>query len=202
MVVTYYSVTFIASAILSLIYVWRWHKHYNIHISLAFLLIPIVILGYIAFAAADTLEQALYGNTIIYLGGCYLFLILTLVVLDLCNLPANRWVRLTFFVLSTSVFLLVLTNRSHGLFYRSVSFEKINGIVRLTKVYGPLHAAFYGLIAFYLLINLWAMTVSYFKKNEVSNKIVFLLFLTELVAVSCSSISVLIWSRSLMQLPR
>ncbi|MBQ2658008.1 MAG: HD domain-containing protein [Erysipelotrichaceae bacterium] len=185
MVVTYYSVTFIASAILSLIYVWRWHKHYNIHISLAFLLIPIVILGYIAFAAADTMEQALYGNTIIYLGGCYLFLILTLVVLDLCNLPANRWVRLTFFVLSTFVFLLVLTNRSHGLFYRSVSFEKVNGIVRLTKVYGPLHAAFYGLIAFYLLINLWAMTVSYFKKNEVSNKIVFLLFLTELVAVSC-----------------
>ena len=109
MALTYYSITFIASAILSLIYVWRWHKHYNIHISLAFLLIPIVILGYVAFAAANTLEQALYGNIIIYLGGCYLFLILTLVVLDLCNLPANRWVRLMFFILSTCVFILVLT---------------------------------------------------------------------------------------------
>jgi len=185
MALTYYSITFIASAILSLIYVWRWHKHYNIHISLAFLLIPIVILGYVAFAAANTLEQALYGNIIIYLGGCYLFLILTLVVLDLCNLPANRWVRLMFFILSTCVFILVLTNSSHGLFYKNVSFEKVNGIVKLTKTYGPLHGAFYGLIAFYLLINLWAMCISYFKKNEVSNKVVLLLFLTELVAVLC-----------------
>ena len=90
MVTTYYTIAFIASVILSLIYVWRWHKHYNIHISLAFLLIPVVILGYIAFSCANTLEEALYGNVLIYMGGCYLFLILTLVVLDLCKMPAGR----------------------------------------------------------------------------------------------------------------
>ena len=87
--------------------------------------------------------------------------------------------------MSSSVFLLVLTDRLHHLFYKSVSFEKINGIVRLTKVYGPLHGTFYALIFFYLSINLWALCISYFKKNDVSNKIVFLLFLTETVAVSC-----------------
>ena len=185
MVTAYYSITFIASVILSLIYVWRWHKHYNIHISLAFLLIPIVILGYVAFSLADTLQGALFGNAMIYLGGCYLFLILTLVVLDLCNMPASRWVRLAFFALSSSVFALVLTTDSHRLFYESVDFQKIDGVVRLTKVYGPLHGLFYLLIAFYLTVNLWAFCISYFKKNDVSNKIVFLLFLTESVAVSC-----------------
>ena len=185
MITAYYSITFIASVILSLIYVWRWHKHYNIHISLAFLLIPIVLLGYIAFSVANTLSEALYGNTIIYLGGCYLFLILTLVVLDLCKLPANRWVRLAFFALSSSVFVLVLTNGYHGLFYKTINFERIDGVVRLTKVYGPLHGAFYALLVFYTLVNLWALLISYLKKNDVSNKIVFLLFLTECVAVGC-----------------
>lgn len=185
MVTTYYALIFIASVILSLIYVWRWHKHYNIHISLAFLLIPIVMLGYIAFSIANTLQGALFGNAMIYLGGCYLFLILTLVVLDLCNMPASKLVRLIFFVLSSSVFALVITNDLHKLFYESIEFQKINGVVRLTKTYGPLHALFYVLIAFYLFINLWAFCISYFKKNNVSNKIVFLLFLTEAVAVTC-----------------
>ena len=185
MITAYYSITFIASVILSFIYVWRWHKHYNIHISLAFLLIPIVILGYIAYSVAGTLREALFGNTIIYLGGCYLFLILTLVVLDLCNMPANRWVRLLFFILSSAVFTLVLTSGSHSLFYENVVFQKINGVARLIKVYGPLHATFYLLIAFYSSINLWALCISYLKKNDVSNKIVFLLFLTESVAVTC-----------------
>lgn len=185
MVTTYYALIFIASVILSLIYVWRWHKHYNIHISLAFLLIPVVMLGYIAFSIANTLQGALFGNAMIYLGGCYLFLILTLVVLDLCNMPASKLVRLIFFVLSSSVFALVITNDLHKLFYESIEFQKINGVVRLTKTYGPLHALFYVLIAFYLFINLWAFCISYFKKNDVSNKIVFLLFLTEAVAVTC-----------------
>ena len=185
MITAYYSITFVVSVILSLIYVWRWHKHYNIHISLAFLLIPVVMLGYIAYSTANTLQEALYGNVIIYMGGCYLFLILTLVVLDLCNMPANRWVRLALFALSSSAFLAVLTNRTHNLFYKSVSFEKINGVVKLTKTYGPLHTAFYVLIGFYLIVNLWALCISYFKMNDVSNKIVSLLFLTESIAVSC-----------------
>ncbi|MBO7698641.1 MAG: HD domain-containing protein [Erysipelotrichaceae bacterium] len=185
MVTLYYSIAFIASVILSLVYVWRWHKHFNIHISMTFLLIPIVMLGYIAFSAANTLEQALYGNIIIYMGGCFLFLILTLVVLDLCNMPANKWVRLTLFTLSSSVFLTVLSNRYHKLFYRNIIFNKVDGVVRLTKEYGPLHNAFYFLIAFYLIVNLWALCISYYKKNDVSNKIVFLLFLTEATAVSC-----------------
>ena len=129
MVTLYYSIAFIASVILSLVYVWRWHKHFNIHISMTFLLIPIVMLGYIAFSAANTLEQALYGNIIIYMGGCFLFLILTLVVLDLCNMPANKWVRLTLFTLSSSIFLTVLSNRYHKLFYSNIIFNKVDGVV-------------------------------------------------------------------------
>ena len=185
MITVYYSVMFLLAALLGLIYVFKWHKHFNHHMSMVFMLIPIVILGYIFFSASKSLDEAITATKIIYMGGCFLLLIITLVIFDLCNLTISRWKRLGLFIISSLAYGMVLSCDQNTLFYRHVDFNIINGNVVLTKEYGPLHSLFYVLLIFYFSIDIWSLVYSYYNKKDVSNKIVTLLFVTVTISISC-----------------
>ena len=182
---TYYDITFIASLVLSIIYVWRWHRHFNIHINMIFILIPITILGYIQFSRSVNLEEALLANKIIYLGGCFLLPFITLAVLDLCNINVKKWVRLGFFVLSSIVYIIILSTGRSDVFYSHVEFELVNNSASLIKEYGILHPVFYIMVIIYLLINIIGLYIGYYHRKDVSRKIVTLLFFTEFISIFC-----------------
>ena len=57
--VAYYEVLFGLSVILTLIYIFIWHKHFDTHISLIFAFIPVANLGYAMLAHARTLDAAI-----------------------------------------------------------------------------------------------------------------------------------------------
>ena len=64
MIDTYYLTAFIISAILTGVYMFVWHKHYDVHITLLFALVPVVNLGFLLVSRSQSLEEAIIANVI------------------------------------------------------------------------------------------------------------------------------------------
>ena len=179
----YYDIVLVLSMLLTACYIFKWHKHFDVHITLVFVLVPIINLGYVLLSHAHSLEEALSVNQLSFIGGCFLQLIILLVVLSLCGIRTNRFIKLGFFLLSSFMFAASMTGgRSSTLFYTRVAFSDENGVGTLIKEYGPLHTVFYAMVFFYLLLSIAAIAYTFFRKNQVSRKILLQLFIPELLA--------------------
>lgn len=132
----FYDAAFALSMILVLIYVFLWHRHFDVLISLTFVLVPITNLGYMLLIRTESLEAAVAANKLTYLGGCDILLLVMLTSFSLCEIRLSRWLRTGFVALSTIVYLSALTTGQTGWFYRSVTFERVGGAVLLHKEYG------------------------------------------------------------------
>lgn len=177
MITAYYDAMLAAALLLTLVYVFRWHKHFDIHITLVFVLVPVVNLGYCLLSRAKTLDEALMANRLTYIAGCQLMPIIMLSVFSLCHIRLSAWVRAAILGLGTLIYLSALTVGWGTLFYRSVSFEVIDGVPTFVKVYGPMHTAFYVYVLTCLALSVVAMVYSYVRKKQVSRKLIYLLFL-------------------------
>ena len=182
---SFYLICFLAAMLLTGIYMFAWRRNYDVHLTLIFALIPIVNTGYLMLANAAAEEAAVNAYKIIYIGGCYLHLIIMLAVFSLCRIGIGRWVRVAFMTLSTVVYLSVLTIGSNQLFYRSYHLEQNGGVSILVKEYGPMHSAFYGLVLGYFALSLIAIIYAFARKNQVSRRILVMLFLPVAVCVAC-----------------
>ena len=183
MEIIYYDVLFALSLVLTLVYAVIWHKHFDVHFTLMFITIPIANLGYVFLIRSQSLESAITANNIIYLGGCYLMLFIMLSVLSLCRIRMKRPVTVGLMIFTTLVYLSVITSGDLPLFYKSVSYSNENGIPHLEKEYGVMHTVFYIMVLLYFMMSIAAIVYSYFKKKDVSRKIIFLMLLSEFVGI-------------------
>ena len=179
----YYYIFFLVSAVLTCVYVMIWHKHFSVTFSLLFAFIPIVNLGYLFRAGAKNLEEALMAQKIIYFGGCFLILFITFYIYRMCRIRLPRWVITLMFCTSMAVYLCVLSIGRGKVFYRDVTATMEDGILALKKVYGPVHTFFYILLVLYFVMGFTAIAYSFFRKNQISRRIIWLLFIPEVVTV-------------------
>ncbi|MBR6337894.1 MAG: hypothetical protein IKR76_09240, partial [Ruminococcus sp.] len=180
---TYYIAAFALSAVLMLIYSFIYHRHFDVHISLVFILVPISNLSQVMLSRARSLEAALLANKVMYISACYLILMLTLIVFSLCDIKLNRYIRLVLYLISTTVFCFTLQIDENRLYYKNAQYKVEKGTVVLIKEYGPLHKFFYAMVIIYFLMGMGAIAYSYFKKNQVSRKFIYLLALPEVLSV-------------------
>lgn len=186
-VVLYYDIILMISIVLTGIYMFMWHKHFDVHITLVFVLVPVVCLGYSLLAHATDLTEALAANKIIYIGGCFLQLIVLLVVCTLCDIKGGklgRFLKILGFAASTAVFVYVLNPMQSGDFYRNTELVLRNGRPLLEKEYGWMHTVFKVMVVIYFLLSIAVILYSFFRKNQVSRKILALLFLPEVIAIA------------------
>lgn len=184
MIMAYYQILLGISIVLTILYLISWHKHYDVHVTLIFAMMPIAILGNLMTARATSLNEAILANKITYFGGSFLILIITLSILNLCQIKVPQWGRVAMFVSSTLVYLSALTVGDRTWFYRSCDFAVTDGVGRLVnKDYGPLHTVFVCLVMFYFAIGIAGMVYSFLKKRSVPNKIIIMLFIPEMVAI-------------------
>ncbi|MBQ7924832.1 MAG: HD domain-containing protein [Lachnospiraceae bacterium] len=183
MVVSYYMTLFIASLILTLVFVLIWHKHVDVYYPLVFTLIPISNLGYLMMAMASNLEEAILANKVTYLGGCFLPLIFLLNTLNLCGIRFKKPIPVGILGFGILQFLCVLTIGYSPLYYRSVSFAVVEGVPVLTKVYGPMHALLYLNVFGCLLGAVGLMIYAMLSKRRVSIKNVLWLLSAETTTV-------------------
>ena len=179
----YYNILFLTSFVLSILYVYRFQKHFDVKITAIFMLVPVSILGNVFLVYSENLGQALVANRIIYLGGCFLPFFITFSIFNLCKINVKPFIRTLLLALNSGIYVCVLLTGRNKLFYESVSFEKTDGIGYLIKDYGPVHTVFILMLGFYVLLGTGTIVYTYFRKKEVSRVMLYLLFLPEFFSV-------------------
>ncbi|MCR5488706.1 MAG: HD domain-containing protein [Saccharofermentans sp.] len=173
--VAYYEILFGLSVLLTLIYIFIWHKHFDTHISLIFAFIPVANLGYAMLAHSRSLDAALASTKITYIGGCFLALFITQSIFGLCRIRLKSWMNVALMLISLISYAFSLTMGNRPWFYKTVSFEIDKGMGRLIKTYGFAHTLTYIVITFFIVISFIAMVYSLVKKKDVSSKTIILL---------------------------
>ena len=183
MYLPYYVSVFAASIICSAIYMFTWHKHYDVNLTLIFAFIPVANLGYLLEGLATDAFAYLNALKITYIGGCFMTLFILFCILNLCKFKTPRWVKLVLFLASSTLFIGTLTSGYYPLFYKEFNFEMIDGVQNITKTYGPLHNIFYVLIISYLAFGLVIILYSRFKMRQVPRTVLDLLIIPNLICV-------------------
>jgi len=179
----YYVVLLGMSVVFTCIYVFLWHKHFSVNFSLTFAFIPIVNLGYVVFASAKSLEAALIGQKMIYIGGCFLILFITFYVFDMCRIIIPRWLNTGMIAVAMVIYFFVLSAGYSKWFYVSVEAEMVGDRLVLIKEYGPVHTVFQVMVVLLFIIGISAIIYTYKKKHDVSRRILWILMIPEAVTV-------------------
>ena len=145
-------------------------KDKDTRLNLLFVSVLICNIGYFALSISRTLEEALLANRIAYLGSVFLILFMLMIIGKVCHINCPPWLYAVFVCISIGVFLIAASGGYCGWYYESASFETINGISRLVKVYGPLHWVYYVYLLIYFLLMIAAIIYSLIRKPIESYK--------------------------------
>ena len=182
MIGCYYMVCFVLAVLLMLVYVFTYHKHYDVHISFVFVLVPLNNLAQLLLSRAQSLEAAVMAQKFLYVSASYMILIITLVVFSLCGIRFNRYVRLLLYVISTAILAMALQIGDNPIFYRNAVLAQSGGVTVLAKEYAAGHTAFYGMVIVYFLLGMGGAVYSMFRKKQVSNRFIALVALPEVLS--------------------
>lgn len=126
-------------ALLLLVGYCVFQKKKDIWCLLLFGSVLVVNTGYFALAVSQNLEQALFANRLAYLGSVFLPFSMWMIILHTTHIRYWKWMPGVLTGLAVAVFLIAASMGYLPIYYQEVSFEKINGVSTLVKVYGPLH---------------------------------------------------------------
>ena len=87
MIQMFYSGMFVSSLLCTAVYIYLWHKHYDVNFTMIFTLVPVACLGYVLQGLSESLEGLVRAVQIIYIGGCFLQLFILLSIFNLLPAP-------------------------------------------------------------------------------------------------------------------
>ena len=183
MIQWFYGVTFALSLLFAAIYLFRWHKHFDVNFTLIFTLVPVACLGYLLSGMSTSLEGCVRAMQVIYIGGCFLQLFILLSIFNLCQIELPRWLRTGLFLVCAGMYASVLTMGRMGLFYRDIAFEMVDGAPVLSRTYGPMHSAFYAMLGVFFTVGLGTIVYSLRRSRQVPRRILYLLVLPDVICV-------------------
>lgn len=136
-----YCVTTVLSFVLLATYCATIKKR-DVWYLLLFSSVLVVNIGYFALAKSANLNQALVANRISYLGSVFLPLSMCMIILNVTRIRYKRWLPAVLLILGGFIFLIAASPGYLDIYYKEVTFQKINGVTVLQKVYGPLHISY------------------------------------------------------------
>ncbi len=130
-----------------------------------FVSVLVVNIGYFALSCSTSLTQALIANGISYLGSVFLPMAMFMIILNVTNLSYKKWLPWVLFVVGVIVFLIASSPGYSTVYYKDVTFEMVDGIGTLKKVYGPLHILYLFYLLLYFGCMISAIVQSFVKKT-------------------------------------
>ena len=135
-----YTVFFVVSALQIAVLAFLFKNRISIFYYLMFVCVMLTNFGYMQVSVANTLDEALQGNQVVYLGSSFSAFCLLMCVADLCKVHIDREIQYILLTLESAIFILASTTQTSTLFYKKVHVESHLGMTFLGKEYGPLHA--------------------------------------------------------------
>lgn len=116
-------------------------------LMMLYVCVSVVNLGYLLMSLANTIEFAVFGNDVAYLGSVFLSVCMFLTIVRLCGFEIKKAHVITCVTLGAVMFAIIASSPMLPLYYKSVAIEIIDGAAKLVKEYGVLHPVY----AVYLL---------------------------------------------------
>jgi len=185
MMQAYYQILFLLSVLLSGAYMFLWRRYYDVHMTMVFTLIPIVNLGYMLFGAATNTESALNALKIVYLGGCFLGLMVLLTICSLCRIKIPKLLRMIFLAVSAAVYFSVLSIGHRPWFYTDAVLQQSEKRLYLVRHYGFMHTVFYAMVILHYTLCIAAIVYCLIRKRQVSRKILLMLLIPVGICIAC-----------------
>ena len=114
-------------------------KNKEFWLLMLYVSVSVVNLGYLLMSLANTVEFAVFGNDVAYIGSVFLSACMFLTIVSLCGFEIKKSHVIICVSLATVVFTIIATTPLHHLYYKSVDIEMIDGTAKLVKEYGVLH---------------------------------------------------------------
>lgn len=122
-------------------------KQKEFWLTMLYICVSVVNLGYLLLSMASTVEFALFANDVAYLGSVFLCMCLLLTIVRLCGFSVRKTHVILCTTLGVIMFAVIACSPMLPLYYKSVEIERIEGATKLVKEYGVLHPVY----ALYLL---------------------------------------------------
>lgn len=180
-----YSICTVLSLILLVCYCYAVRKK-DVWFLLLFSAILIANIGYLSLSISKNLEEALLANRIVYLGSVFLPMSVLMIVLRLTKIKYPKWLPGMLTVIVTCVFLVAASPGYSDIYYKEVSFEIVNGVPILHKVYGFCHDLYLLYILAYFVFMIALVVYIFIKKKTAT--------LSHAIALSVAlGINIAIW---------
>ena len=159
-------------------------------LTMLYISIAVVNLGYLLISLANTVGFALFANDVAYLGSVFLTAFMFLTIVRLCGFEIKKAHVITCVSLGALMFVIVASSPMLPLYYKSVDIEMIDGAAKLIKEYGVLHPIY----MVYLLGYFAAMigTIIHSVRKKKIGKPRFAVFIA---AIVCSNIIVWLFEK-------
>ena len=183
MIQIFYGGLFLASLICAAVYIYLWHKHFDVNFTMIFTLVPVACLGYVLQGMAESQEGFVRALQVVYIGGCFLQLFILLSIFNLCRISLPKGLRTALFLLCAVLYASVLTVGHMDLFYSEISFAVEGDLPVLGRRYGPMHGAFYVMIVLFFAVGIAVIGYSLQRKKQVPRTILYLLILPDVICI-------------------
>lgn len=183
--VNVYAVTCLASIVMLILLLVVCGNQNITHFILLYAMITLANLGYYILSTSQSLEAALVGNRLIYLGGVYIPVFLLFITMKLCDMDIPGWLVTVLLLFGGIVIYYVFSIGSTEDYYTSVALAKDNGLTYLVKEYGPMHKLFIILMFGSLMFTFGVIIYSILTKRNVPQRIILCLVMIETVTIAC-----------------
>ena len=131
-------------------------KNRELWLTMLYVCVPVVHLGYLMLSLAKTVEFAVFANDVAYFGSVFLSMCMLLTIVRLCGFEVRRVHVITCVTLGALMFLVIASSPMLPIYYKRVWIEAVDGAAKLYKEYGVLH----NLYLVYLLGYFAAMIIT------------------------------------------
>ena len=159
-------------------------------LTMLYISIAVVNLGYLLISLANTVGFALFANDVAYLGSVFLSAFMFLTIIRLCGFEIKKAHVITCVSLGVVMFAIVASSPMLPLYYKSVDIEMIDGAAKLVKEYGVLHPIYMVYLLGYFVVMIGTIIHSVRKKKIGKPR-----FAVFIAAIVCSNIIVWLFEK-------
>lgn len=134
-------------------------------LTMLYISVSIVNLGYLLLSLAKNVQFAIFGNDVAYFGSVFLSMFMLFTIAKLCGFKIKKLYIIICLAVGTIMFGIVATSGILPWYYESVSLEVVDGATKLIKEYGPLHPVYLVYLLSYFILMIVTIILSVAKKK-------------------------------------